>query len=98
MIKILNAAIILIIYAIVNGFVLLLFVYDKRNAQVDARRIPENVLLLFAFYGPFGACAAMRLFRHKTRKAKFYLVLVFLILHTVLIIYTMSPGFTTILH
>lgn len=98
MINILNPAIILVLYAIVNGFVFLVFFYDKRNAQMDAWRIPENVLLLFAFYGPFGACAAMRLFRHKTKKPKFYLVLVFLILHTVLIIYTMSPGFTTSLH
>jgi len=97
MIKILNAAIILVIYAIVNGFVFLLFAHDKRKAQVSASRTPENVLLLFTFFGPFGACAAMRLFRHKTRKAKFYLVPVFLILHTGLIIYAVSPGFTTIL-
>ena len=96
MIKILNPAIILAIYAIVNVFVFLLFAHDKRKAQVSAWRTPENVLLLFAFFGPFGACAAMRLFRHKTRKAIFYLVPVFLILHLGLIISAMSPGFNPV--
>jgi len=79
-------ALILLIYALVNGSVFLLYAYDKRKAQMAAWRIPENILLLSAFFGPFGAYGAMKLLRHKTQKVKFYLVLVFLLVHTGLII------------
>ena len=76
---------ILLAYALVNGSVFLLYAYDKRKARVAAWRIPEKILLLSAFFGPFGAYGAMKLLRHKTQKLKFYLVPVFLLVHAGLI-------------
>lgn len=43
----------------------------------------------FALIGPFGACAAMAVFRHKTRKMKFYLVPVCAIIHVVILIWVL---------
>jgi uncharacterized membrane protein YsdA (DUF1294 family) len=73
--------------AIVNGSAFLLFASDKRRAHLNRWRIPEKALLISAFFGPFGAFAAMQLFRHKTRKAKFRLVPAFLLLQTAVIMY-----------
>ena len=48
--------------------------WDKHRATYGQYRIPEAVLLLLAVIGgAFGACCAMALFRHKTRKKKFYI-------------------------
>ena len=59
---------------IMNLLTFLLYGIDKRSARYDLRRIPEKVLLgIAAIGGSLGAFAGMRLFRHKTRKAKFYL-------------------------
>jgi len=57
------------------------FAGDKRKAKKDTWRTSENVLLVLALLGPFGAFLSMRLFRHKTRKIKFWLVPLFLVLH-----------------
>ena len=47
-----------------------------------------NGLVFFvALIRPFGDCAAMQVFRHKTRKLKFYLVQVCAMLHIALIIW-----------
>jgi len=37
--------------------------------------------------GPFGALAGMSVFRHKTRKMKFKIIYLFLIIHLVLILF-----------
>lgn len=59
---------------IMNLLAFLLYGIDKWSARHDLRRIPEKVLLgIAAIGGSLGAFAGMRLFRHKTRKAKFYL-------------------------
>lgn len=81
MAKITDLVIILSVYAILNGIVFFVYTFDKRAALKNTWRTPENQLLLFAFIGPFGAYAAMQVCRHKTRKLKFYLVPVFIILH-----------------
>lgn len=60
------------------------FYRDKRSAERMAWRISEKTLLTLALLGPFGAMVAMRIFRHKTRKAKFRLVPLFLCLHVAL--------------
>lgn len=57
------------------------FLVDKVRAKRNGWRIPENTLLLLAAAGPFGALAAMVLFRHKTRHAKFVMVPVFAVIH-----------------
>ena len=77
----------LLMYVLANGFAFLLYAVDKRKSERDgARRIPEKTLLGAAAVGPFGACAAMRLFRHKTKKPLFFLVFVFLVLHIAILI------------
>jgi uncharacterized membrane protein YsdA (DUF1294 family) len=60
------------------------FTVDKRRAQNNRARTSERTLLGFAAIGSFGALAAMYLFRHKTRKIKFYLVPLFAGIHLVL--------------
>ena len=77
----------LVLYAVLNIIAFLLFANDKRKAKNNAWRTPENFLLLVAAIGPFGAYGAMLIFRHKIRKLKFYMVPVFLIIHSVAIIY-----------
>jgi uncharacterized membrane protein YsdA (DUF1294 family) len=76
-----------VVYALVNGGVFCLYGYDKYAARTGRWRIPESTLLGFALIGPFGAFGAMLLFRHKTRKLKFYLVPLFLVLHVIGILY-----------
>ncbi len=60
------------------GFSIVLFVlygWDKRQATVDRRRIPENTLHILALLGGWpGAFAGQKLFRHKTRKTSFQIV------------------------
>jgi uncharacterized membrane protein YsdA (DUF1294 family) len=70
----------------INVSAFFLYAYDKRKAKANAWRTPENLLLLVAALGPFGAYGSMLIFRHKTRKPKFYLVPVFLILQVAVII------------
>jgi uncharacterized membrane protein YsdA (DUF1294 family) len=75
----------LLIYIIINIISCFLFAYDKRKAKKDAWRIKESTLLTSAFFGPFGAYSAMKIFRHKTEKKKFYLVPSFVLIHISLI-------------
>jgi len=76
----------LVLYALVNGCAFVAYAYDKKKAAAAAWRTPENLLLVYALAGPFGACAGMKVFRHKTRKIKFYLVPLFLVIHSAVII------------
>jgi uncharacterized membrane protein YsdA (DUF1294 family) len=85
MVKIPDFVLVLVVYAILNGFVFLVYAYDKRKAQKNTWRTPEKRLLFLALIGPFGAFGAMNLLRHKTLKTKFLLVTVFLVLHLVVI-------------
>ncbi|MDD1704737.1 MAG: DUF1294 domain-containing protein [Methanoregula sp.] len=68
-----------------NAIAFLFFAHDKRTAGRGSWRTPEATLLLLALLGPFGAYGAMRVFRHKTRKGKFHLVPVFLLLQVILL-------------
>ncbi len=57
---------------IINAFSLLLMLADKLRAKKNLWRIPEATLLTTAILGgSLGCLLGMKLFRHKTRKAKF---------------------------
>ncbi|MDR3205946.1 MAG: DUF1294 domain-containing protein [Candidatus Methanoplasma sp.] len=73
-------------YLLLNLISFAAFGADKRRALRGKWRIKESTLLLLSFFGPFGAVAGMRLFRHKTRKPKFIAVYLFAILHVVVFI------------
>ena len=48
---------------------------DKRAARLGRRRTPERTLHLLELIGGWpGALLAMKVFRHKTRKASYFLV------------------------
>ena len=60
---------------------------DKGRAKSGKWRIPERTLLLLSLAGgSLGALAAMLMFRHKTRKAKFFIsVPVMFVVHCVIV-------------
>jgi uncharacterized membrane protein YsdA (DUF1294 family) len=82
-----HASPLLVVLVIVNSVSLMFFGVDKLKSKRGGWRIPESRLLLVAFFGPFGAYAGMLLFRHKTRKVKFLLVPIFLLIHVYLMVY-----------
>jgi uncharacterized membrane protein YsdA (DUF1294 family) len=75
-------------------FAFTIFGLDKGKAMRGGRRIGEGTMLFSALLGPFGAYSGMRVFHHKTKKLKFKLVPVFLILHIALIVYVLIYGVT----
>lgn len=80
-----TAVYILIIW---NLFVFLLYGFDKRKAKTGSRRISEKNLLLCALLmGGAGAALGMGLFRHKTRHAKFVILVPLALILNVLAIY-----------
>ena len=63
-------------FIVINLLTFLLYGLDKYKAIRQEWRIPERALLLMAFVGgAFGALSAMRIFRHKTRKGRFKLMI-----------------------
>ena len=63
-------------FIVINLLTFLLYGLDKYKAIRREWRIPERALLLMAFLGgAFGALSAMRIFRHKTRKGRFRLMI-----------------------
>lgn len=66
---------------IVNVFTFLLFGWDKFNARTHDWRISERRLWFFTLIGgSVGALAGMNLFRHKTQKDSFQLVIALIFL------------------
>ncbi len=67
-----------VVVAVVSAISLVAFVavwIDKRRAEADAWRVPENVLHLLELLGGWpGAFLAQRLFRHKTAKLSYRLI------------------------
>jgi len=58
-----------------------LFGFDKQSARMGRLRVPELVLHGIAFAGgSFGALLGMRVFRHKTAKREFRIVMWFIVL------------------
>ena len=77
----------LVFLVILNIISMIFFGVDKLKSVRGGWRIPELRLLLVALFGPFGAYAGMLLFRHKSRKAKFLLVPIFLFIQLCVIVY-----------
>ena len=86
--------IILLILLSVNLLAFCMYGLDKLKAKRGAWRIPEATLLLVAALGgSLGALLGMELFRHKTKHARFrVLVPLFLVLHIVLGVYAVRNG------
>jgi uncharacterized membrane protein YsdA (DUF1294 family) len=82
-----QASTLLVFLVILNVISLLIFGVDKLKSMRGGWRISELRLLLISMIGPFGAYAGMLLFNHKTRKAMFFLVPIFLFIQLCLIIF-----------
>lgn len=66
--------IVLIYLCVINIAAFLLYGLDKQKAKMNRWRIPEKVLIgLAAIGGSIGALTGMRVFHHKTKKAKFFI-------------------------
>ena len=64
-----------IFFYVANIIAFLAFMLDKLFAKWERRRIPEYVLLLLGLCGgATGGYIAMRLFRHKTSKPLFFIL------------------------
>lgn len=75
----------LTLFAAINVATFVLYGLDKLLAVTQSRRIPERTLQFTAFLaGSPGALLAMKVFRHKTSKTSFQLVLAILVLAQVL--------------
>lgn len=77
---------------VINIIAFLMYGIDKSKAKRGAWRIPEATLLGIAFFGgSVGAFLGMRVFRHKTKHARFVIgvpaMLIFHILIAALVIY-----------
>ncbi len=89
MIPLPDLRVIIVVLISFNTCVFILFTCDKNAARNNAKRISERTLIFLALIGPFGAYGAMKVFRHKTQKIKFYLVPVFAILHMILLTWSL---------
>lgn len=77
----------LALYVLANIISLAMYVWDKHKAKADKWRTPEKTLLIAALIAPWGAALGMNLANHKTRKPKFKLVYLFLVLHIILLVW-----------
>lgn len=74
--------------ALLNIATFFIYGYDKRCAVKDRRRIPERVLIILAVLGGgIGAALAMAGFRHKTKHAKFTIIVPLCMLAQMYVIY-----------
>ncbi|MDR3282860.1 MAG: DUF1294 domain-containing protein [Candidatus Methanoplasma sp.] len=73
-------------YLLLNAMSFMAFGTDKHRARRGEWRVRESTLLVLAFFGPFGAVAGMRTFRHKTHKLKFKAAYLFVVLHAAVLI------------
>jgi len=78
----------LTVYILLTAATFILWGIDKYRAKMGMWRIPEKILItLTVIGGAFGALAGMLLFRHKTRKTYFWiLVIAACLIHTGIII------------
>ncbi|MGY3749414.1 DUF1294 domain-containing protein [Vagococcus acidifermentans] len=73
---------------LVNGYVFIMMLYDKRQARKGSWRVQEGSLLFLSVLGGgFGGLVASRLARHKTKKVKFLICFMLGILIDVLFLW-----------
>ena len=72
-------------YGVVSVIAFLMYWSDKRKAQTEGRRTPENILHAVELAGGWpGALIAQQVFRHKTRKLSYQVLFwVIVLLHQV---------------
>ncbi|MBQ6868428.1 MAG: DUF1294 domain-containing protein [Clostridia bacterium] len=82
---------ILVFLLVMNILAFAMYGLDKYYAMADKWRISEKNLLLVAYLGgSIGAYTAMRIFRHKTKHAKFTIgVPLAIVLHIAIAVYVM---------
>ena len=77
--------------SLINALALLLMLADNQRPKKHRWRIPESVLLASAALGgSLGALLGMWLFRHKTRKAKFFVTVPLLLAAQCTLLYWLS--------
>ena len=84
-----------IIYLVIINLIAFFAMYiDKKKAKYGRWRIPEKTLLIIALLGgSIGTMIGMNLFRHKTQKLKFTLLVpLFLIIHIFLAFFAIRGG------
>lgn len=75
----------------------ILYLWDKRAAIKDRRRVSENTLLVWSTLGGWpGAIAAGRLARHKTLKSSYRLRLVLAVMINILLIGAVTRHLSTV--
>lgn len=82
---------IIVLVLLLNIISFFTYMIDKKKARKGKWRISESTLLMTSFlYGALGSLFAMKIFHHKTKKAKFYILvplfLIFQIMSVVLVI------------
>ena len=83
-----NYKLLISIIFIMNLISFTIFYIDKRKAIKGKNRISENSLLLSALLlGSIGAFLSMQIFRHKTKKLKFRILVPLFFVVKVLILY-----------
>ena len=75
-------------YLIISGITFLVWGMDKYRAKAQLWRISERWLITLTLLGgAFGALTGMLFFRHKTRKTRFWVIVVLgCLLHTYIFI------------
>lgn len=72
-----------------------IYAWDKRQAKIEGRRVPEAGLLGLALVGgSFGALGAMLTFRHKTNKTAFLVPFAgVMLVQAIAVVWWVSKGF-----
>ena len=79
-------------YAVLTSLTFLVWGFDKYRASLHQWRVSERLLFMLTFWGgAFGALAGMTLFRHKTRKTHFWLLVgLSCLIHAAIIIWSLA--------
>ncbi|WP_283421270.1 DUF1294 domain-containing protein [Chryseobacterium profundimaris] len=74
--------------AVISIITFIIFGIDKRKAIKHQRRISENILLTFTFFGgTIGALLGMLIFRHKISKRSFLLKFSGIVIIQIMLVY-----------